>query len=79
MTMTENPCRGCPDRFCGDEERPNCHVTCQRYKGWKDARDSEKAKQSEEAAKEYRFRSYKQLVYDRNKVRRKKSTRKEQD
>lgn len=77
--MTENPCRGCPDRFCGDDERPNCHVTCQRYNNWKDARDKQKAKQAEEATNEYRYRSYRQLVFDRNKKRRNNSSGKEHD
>jgi len=26
------PCsRDCPDRFAGDETRPNCHMTCEAY------------------------------------------------
>lgn len=25
------PCQNCPDRFQGDDTRPNCHTTCRKY------------------------------------------------
>ena len=54
------PCTGCETRAAG------CHGSCEKYKSWKSERDKVKAAQTEQAAADYRFRSYRQTVYDRN-------------
>lgn len=65
-----SPCKGCETRIAG------CHGSCERYKNWKSERDQRKAAQAEQATADYRFRSYRQTVYDRNgKIRRSKMER----
>lgn len=54
------PCKGCETREAG------CHSSCESYQGWKSERDKMKAAQTEQAAADYRFRNYRQAVYDRN-------------
>lgn len=62
-----SPCKGCETRSAG------CHGSCEKYKNWKSERDQMKAAQTEQATADYRFRSYRQTVYDRNeKIRRTK-------
>lgn len=54
------PCKGCETRSA------SCHGSCEAYKNWKSERDKVKAAQTEQAAADYRFRSYRKEVYDRN-------------
>lgn len=37
MSLRISPCKGCPDRTCGDREH-DCHDTCERYLEFKAAR-----------------------------------------
>lgn len=55
-----SPCKGCEAR------KADCHGSCEAYKGWKSERDKKKAAQTQQATEDYRFRSYRQTVYDRN-------------
>lgn len=34
------PCKGCPDRTCGDREH-DCHDTCERYQTYRAAKIAE--------------------------------------
>lgn len=54
------PCKGCEKRSAG------CHGNCESYRNWKSERDRKKAEQAKQATADYRFRSYRQTVYDRN-------------
>lgn len=55
-----SPCKGCETRSAG------CHGSCEAYKNWKSERDEIKAAQTKQSTAEYRYRSYRQCVYDRN-------------
>ena len=34
------PCKGCPDRTTGENRTP-CHMTCEKYAAFKEARQAE--------------------------------------
>ena len=57
---TDAPCRTCCERSA------DCHGQCEQYRAWKEEHDRRKAEQAEEAAADYRYRSYRHTVYDRN-------------
>lgn len=60
-----SPCKGCETRIAG------CHGSCEKYQNWKSERDRQKTEQTKQATADYRYRSYRQEVYDRNeKIRR---------
>lgn len=35
-------CKGCKERFAGDETKPNCHLTCKIYLEAKEQHEKEK-------------------------------------
>lgn len=55
-----NPCYGCESRTA------DCHSKCEAYCKWKAERNAVKAEQTAKAAELYRYKSYRQSVYDRN-------------
>lgn len=65
--MKKSPCFGCTDRTAKCALQNN---DCERYRNWKAEHDAAKASQQSQDTQEYRFRSYKKMVYEKNDKRR---------